>query len=69
MGILEWAEQRTSAMTIWDVGVLKIYCVLFGVIGGAYISTFVKENLWWFVLSVLVFGLASGYRWLTAKAR
>jgi hypothetical protein len=69
MGILEWAEQRTSAMTIWDVGVLKIYCVLFGVIVGAYISTFVKENLWWFVLSVLVFGLASSYRWLTAKAR
>ncbi len=69
MGILEWAEKRTSAMTIWDVGVLKIYCFLFGVIGGAYISTFVKENLWWFVLSVLVFGLASSYRWLTAKAR
>jgi len=68
MSILEWAEQRTSAMTIWDVGVLKIYCVLFGVIVGAYISTLVKENLWWFVISVLVLGLFSGYRWLTAKA-
>lgn len=68
MGILEWAEQRTGAMTIWDVGVLKIYCVLVGVIVGAYLSTFVKENLWWFVLSVLVLGLFSGYRWLTAKA-
>jgi hypothetical protein len=69
MGILEWAEKRTSAMTIWDVGVLKIWCVLFGVIVGAYISTFVKENLWWFVLSGLVFGLASSFRWLTAKVR
>jgi uncharacterized membrane protein len=56
-------------MTFWDVGVLKIYCVLFGVIVGAYIATFVKENLWWFVLSVLVFGLFSGYRWFTAEAR
>lgn len=69
MKILEWAEQRTSAMTFWDVGVLKIYCVLFGVIVGSYTAAFVKENLWWFVLSVLVFGFFSGYRWLTAKAR
>ena len=68
MSILEWAEQRTGAMTIWDVGVLKIYCVLFGVIVGAFISGFVKENLWGFVISVLVIGSFSGYRWLAAKA-
>ena len=51
MGIIEWAERRTSAMTVWDVGVLKVYCVLFGVIVGAYIPMFVREHLWWFASS------------------
>lgn len=69
MGVIEWAERRTSAMTIWDVGVLKVYCVLFGVIVGAFIPTFVKEYLWWFVLSVVILGLGVGYRWFTAKPR
>ena len=69
MGIIEWAEERTNDMTVWDVGVLKIYCVLFGVIVGAYIPVFVREHLGWFVIAVLIFGLSTGYRWFTAKPR
>jgi hypothetical protein len=67
MGIIEWAQTRTDAMTIWDVGALKIYCVLFGVIVGAYIPMFVRERLWRLVLSVVVLGLGVGYRWFTAE--
>jgi putative Mn2+ efflux pump MntP len=52
---------------MWDIGVLKIYCVLFGMIVGAYVSTFVKGYVWWFVGTVLVLGLCLGYRWFTAE--
>lgn len=69
MGIIEWAERRTKAMTLWDVGVLKVYCVLFGVIVGAYIPMFVKENLLFLVSSVLILGLWVSYRWFTAEPR
>ncbi len=68
MTVLGWAEQRTSAMTVWDVGILKIYCVLFGMIVGAYIPTLVTRNVWWLAAAVLILGGRSGYRWLTAKA-
>lgn len=69
MSIIEWAERRTSAMTVWDVGVLKIYCVLFGVIVGAYIPVLVKENLLVLVSLVVVLGFWVGYRWFTAEPR
>ena len=69
MTVLRWAEQRTSAMTIWDVGFLKIYCVLFGMIVGAYVPSLVTRNVWWIAAAVLVLGGRSGYRWLTAPAR
>jgi putative Mn2+ efflux pump MntP len=69
MKVIRWAERRTKALTIWDVGVLKIYCVLFGMIVGAYLSSFVRQEVWWFVAAVLVLGGGLGYRWLTAEPR
>ncbi len=66
MGILQWAEKKTKGLTIWDIGVLKVYCVLVGVIVGAYLSSFVKENVLWFVVSVIVLGSVVGTRWLTS---
>jgi uncharacterized membrane protein YoaK (UPF0700 family) len=68
MGIFQWAEKKTKGMTIWDIGVLKVYCVLFGVIVGAYLSSFVREHVLWFVVSVLVLGGGVGYRWFTADS-
>ena len=56
-------------MTIWDIGVLKVYCVLFGVIVGAYVSLFVREHLLWFVAAVLILGGGVGYRWFTGEPR
>ena len=69
MGILQWAKEKTDALTMWDIGVVKIYCVLFGVIVGAFIPVFVREHLWWFVCSVLVLGLGLGVRWFTVEPR
>ncbi|MCJ7630129.1 MAG: hypothetical protein MUO50_17285 [Longimicrobiales bacterium] len=69
MGVFEWAERKSKALTIWDIGVLKTYCVLFGIVVGAYISLFVREHVWWFVVSVLILGGGLGYRWFTAEPR
>ena len=69
MKILRWAERRTRALTIWDIGVVKIYCVLFGMIVGAYLSSFVKQEVWWFGAAVLILGGGLGYRWFTAEDR
>ena len=69
MGLIRWAEERTRTMSIWDIGVLKICCVLFGMIVGAYVSTFVKGHVWWFVGVVLVLGISLGYKWFTGEPR
>jgi hypothetical protein len=68
MGAFEWAEGKTNAMTLWDVGALKVYCVLFGMIVGAYVPNFVTEHVWWFVVPVLVLGVVVGYRWFAGES-
>ncbi len=68
MGVITWAESRAKAMTIWDIGFLKIYSMVFGMILGAYFALFVTRNVWWFVAVVLLLGGRGGYRWFTAEA-
>jgi putative Mn2+ efflux pump MntP len=68
MGAFEWAEGKTNAMTLWDVGALKVYCVLFGMIVGAYVPNFVTEHVWWFGVPVLVLGVVVGYRWFAGES-
>jgi putative Mn2+ efflux pump MntP len=67
VGVFQWAEKKAKGMTIWDIGVLKVYCVLFGMLVGAYLSGFVKQEFGWFVAAVLILGGWVGYRWFTAK--
>ena len=69
MNLIHWAEQRTKALNIWDIGALKIYCVLFGMVVGAYLSSFVRDHVWWFVGVVLVLGVYLGFKWFTAGPR
>lgn len=69
MSVIQWAEDRSRTLTIWDTGVLKVYCILFGIIVGAYAPTFVTRNVWWFIGAVLVLGGGYAYRWLTAHPR
>ena len=69
MRIFDWAEERTRALNMWDIGVLKIYCALFGVIIGAYMAEFVQANVGIFVLAVFVLWGGLAFRWLTAKPR
>ncbi len=69
MELIQWADRRTRALGIWDIGVLKIYCVLFGVIIGAFIPTFVRQNIWGFVIPTIVLGLGLGIRFFAAPVR
>ena len=69
MNLIHWAEQRTKALNMWDIGALKIYCVLFGMVVGAYLSSFVRDHVWWFVGVVLVLGGYLGFKWFTAGPR
>lgn len=69
MNVMEWADERTRAMTVWDVSVLKIYCVLFGLVIGAYGSTYVMENVGWVVVGIMISGGWGMYRWFTAGPR
>lgn len=68
MNVIRWAESRSRAMTLWDTGALKIYCVLFGALIGAYFPSFVRQNVAWFVAGVVVFGGYFAYRWFTARS-
>ncbi len=69
MSVLTWAEERSNAMTLWDVGALKVSSMLFGVLVGAYLAPFVMRNVTWLLVLLVVLGGRSGYRWLTAPAR
>lgn len=37
-----------------DIVLLKLYCVVVGIIIGAYIASFVKSYLWLFVLVAII---------------
>ena len=50
MNLFQWADKKVKTRTIWDIGILKIFCTLVGIIFGAYISAFVIHNLWWFIV-------------------
>ena len=69
MGVIQWAEERAKSLNLWDIGALKIYCVLFGMIVGAYVSSFVRDHVWWFGGAVLILGGYLGIRWFTARNR
>jgi uncharacterized membrane protein YfcA len=50
MCIIKWAEKKIKKLTFWDVGVLKLCLVVFGMVLGAYVANFVKQYVWWFVV-------------------
>ena len=67
MGIIEWVNLKVKAQNLWDIGILKIFCAIVGIILGAYISNFVKQYVWWFVAISIVLYILLMYRFLKAK--
>jgi hypothetical protein len=66
MSVTTWAEDRARAMTLWDIGFLKVYSAIFGMIIGAYLAPFVLRNIWVFLTLVIVLGARGAYRWFSA---
>lgn len=48
---------KTKIWSAADLVLLKLSSVLFGVIIGAYLSNFVKQFLWIFIVLVIALGL------------
>lgn len=62
MNILEWADKRGKTFSVWDFSVLKTYCLLIGVVIGAYIPDLVKNYLLWFIILIVLLGARLVYK-------
>ena len=54
--LMKWAQSKVKKMNVWDVGLLKTYVILIGMIIGAFIPGFVRQYVWWFVAAVVISG-------------
>ena len=54
MSLIKWVNKLMDKMTLWDLALTKIVTALVGIMIGAYIATFVKDYIGWF-LSVTLF--------------
>lgn len=55
---------------IWlplDIALLKWACILFGMILGAYLDSFVKQYLWIFIVLTIVFAVRPLYAYWIKK--
>ena len=66
MSLFTWAEGLIKNMKWYDIGLFKIVVALPAIIIGAYISEFVKTNLWYFVIAFVILDAFLFYR-LTKK--
>ena len=53
MGIMDWYNGKIKKLNVWDIGALKVYCLLIGVVIGAYFPEFVMQHLWT-IIAVIV---------------
>ncbi len=55
--LMKWANKAVKKMNIWDVGMLKTYVFLVGMVIGALIPVFVMQYVWYFVGAAVVLAL------------
>jgi len=48
---------RTKEWTVLDIGFLKWSAIFFGMILGAFLSSFVKNNIWFFISLVVILAI------------
>lgn len=54
MGLFQWAEKKVEKLNIWDIGILKVYVLLIGMVIGAYVANFVQMYVWYFIAVIVV---------------
>ncbi len=67
MNLISWADQKVKSMNVWDWGILKIFCVLIGMILGSFIVSFVQTNMIWLIVICILLLVYLLYRILTIK--
>jgi hypothetical protein len=56
---------RTKIWTVLDIGLLKWSCILFGMIIGSYLSSFVKRQVWIFTLAAILLAIKPATSYFT----
>ena len=51
---MKWAEGKVKKLTVFDFGIVKLYCALIGIVIGAYIANFVKAAVWYFLAIIVL---------------
>ena len=69
VAFLEWADQKVKTRTIWDIGVLKIFCVIVGMIIGAYYAEFVICYQTWFLIAGLLLFIVLVIRFFSGQGK
>lgn len=69
MKFFEWADKKIKNQTIWDIGVLKIFCVIVGMILGAYYTEFVLRYETWFLIAGLLLFIVFMIRFFTGGGK
>ena len=64
MRFIDWVNSKVQAQNIWDIGILKFFVVTVGIILGAYISNFVIQNIWYFVIISIILFILLMYRFI-----
>ena len=64
MRFIDWVNSKVQAQNIWDIGILKFFVVTVGIILGAYISNFVIQNIWFFVIISIILFILLMYRFI-----
>ncbi len=49
MSLMKWTGKKIKKLSVWDFALMKTALILFGIIIGAYIAGFTRQNIWWFI--------------------
>lgn len=53
MTIMDWYNEKLKNLNVWDIAAVKTYCLLIGIVIGAYFPEFVIQYLW-IIIAVIV---------------
>ena len=50
----KYFNKKIKKITLWDFALIKTCLIIFGIMIGAYISNFVKINIWYFLIAFVI---------------
>ncbi len=61
MSFYLWADNKTKKLNVWDIALVKIGAMIFGLILGAYIPLFIRQYLAVFIVLLILFSIKPVY--------